>query len=462
LTIDSLSALQPLTLAALAACGRGVLHGKDRPVSAIGIDSRTLPPGALFVALKGERDGHEFAAAAVTRGAAALLVERRLPIDIPQVVVHDTLAALTECARARRRAFAGPVIGVTGSNGKTTTKEMLGAIVHQRGPALVTGGNLNNHIGVPLTLLSLDASHRTAVIEMGANHRGEIAHLTSIAQPGIGLVTNAGAAHLEGFGSLDGVAAGKGELFAGLPDDGVAVINADDAYADTWRRLAAARRVVTFGVERADFSARGIMPSMDASRPSVEFELVTPAGTAPVRLQLTGTHNLRNALGAAAAAHAAGATLGDIAAGLGAVMPVKGRLDTRPALNGAVLIDDTYNANPGSLKAGLDAFRDFGRTRWLILGDMMELGPASDALHAEIGRYAREAGVERLLAVGPRSKHAAEAFGSGGSWFENIDDVIEAARCGLQPGVVVLVKGSRASRLERVTAALAQNPVRPE
>jgi UDP-N-acetylmuramoyl-tripeptide--D-alanyl-D-alanine ligase len=174
-------------------------------------------------------------------------------------------------------------------------------------------------------------------------------------------------------------------------------------------------------------------------------------------LQLTGTHNLRNALGAAAAAHAAGATLGDIATGLGAVMPVKGRLDTRPALNGAVLIDDTYNANPGSLKAGLDAFRDFGRTRWLILGDMMELGPASDALHAEIGRYAREAGVERLLAVGPRSKHAAEAFGSGGSWFENIDDVIEAARCGLQPGVVVLVKGSRASRLERVTAALAQN-----
>jgi UDP-N-acetylmuramoyl-tripeptide--D-alanyl-D-alanine ligase len=456
-SIDSLSALQPLTLAALAACGRGVLHGQDRPVSTIAFDSRTLPPGALFVALKGERDGHEFAAAAAGRGAAALLVERLLPIDLPQVVVHDTLAALEECARARRRAFTGPVIGVTGSNGKTTTKEMLGAILHRLGPALVTRGNLNNHIGVPLTLLSLDASHRSVVIEMGANHPGEIAHLTSISLPGIGLVTNAGAAHLEGFGSLDGVAAGKGELFDGLPDDGIAVINADDVYADSWRRLAGSRRVITFGVERGDFSARGIRPSMDASRPGVEFELVTPAGTASIRLQLTGTHNLRNALGAAAAAHAAGASFGDITAGLATVMPVKGRLDTRPALNGAVLVDDAYNANPGSLKAGIEALRAFARTPWLILGDMMELGPASDALHAEIGRYAREAGVERLLAVGTRSKHAADAFGSGGSWFEDIDDLIETARRGLHAGVVVLVKGSRASRLERVTAALAQD-----
>jgi UDP-N-acetylmuramoyl-tripeptide--D-alanyl-D-alanine ligase len=445
-----------LTFAGLARCGGGRLAGADRVVDAISIDSRTLTAGALFVALKGAiADGHDFAAAAAARGASGLLVERELPIDLPQIIVPDTLGALTSCARARRRSFAGPVVGITGSNGKTTTKEMIGAIFGGLGPALVTRGNLNNHIGVPLTLLSLTAAHRHAVVEMGASHRGEIAHLTSIAEPGIGLVTNAGAAHLEGFGSLDGVAEGKGELFAGLPADGIAVLNADDRYAPRWRSLAADRRVVTFGLEHADYSARDVRSSLDAGTPRLDFELVAPGGVAPVRLALAGMHNLRNALGAAAAAQAAGASLADVAAGLGAMKAVKGRLEFKPAVNGAVLVDDSYNANPGSLKAGLDAFRSFAGARWLVLGDMMELGAAADELHREIGAYARESGVERLLAVGPRAKRAADAFGPGAAWFENVEDLIAEARRSLRADVAVLVKGSRANRLERVTQALA-------
>jgi UDP-N-acetylmuramoyl-tripeptide--D-alanyl-D-alanine ligase len=451
-----ISALAPLTLADLARCADGRLVGADRIVDSISIDSRRLTAGALFVALKGEQaDGHDFAAAAAAAGAAALLVERELPLALPQVIVPDALGALTACARARRRAFAGPVVGVTGSNGKTTTKEMIGAILAVRGRCLITKGNLNNHIGVPLTLLGLTAEHRYAVIEMGANHRGEIAHLASIAEPGIGIVTNAGAAHLEGFGSLDGVAEGKGELFAALPKDGVAVVNADDRYAPRWHALAAGRRITTFALEEGDFSARHIESSLKDGAPRLNFELVSPGGTVRVELALAGMHNLRNALGAAAAAQAAGASLDDVAAGLGAVRPVKGRLEFRPAVNGAVLVDDSYNANPGSLKAGLDAFQAFAGARWLVLGDMMELGSAADELHREIGAYARQSGVERLLAVGPRAKGAADEFGPGGAWFESVDDLISEARRSLRADVAVLVKGSRANRLERVAQALA-------
>lgn len=450
--------LTTLSLAGLARCGEGRLVGEDRVFDCISTDSRTLPAGALFVALRGERfDGHEFAGAAAARGAGGLLVERPLPIALPQVVVLDTLRALTACARAHRRRFPNPVVAVTGSNGKTTTKEMIGAILSRKGPCLITKGNLNNHIGVPLTLLDLRQEHRHAVIEMGANHGGEIAHLASIAEPDIGLVTNAGAAHLEGFESLDGVAAGKGELFAGLPFDGVAVINADDRYAPLWRSAAAGRRQLTFGVEQpADFTAHHIATTIESNGPRQQFDLVSPVGTGRVRLDLAGLHNLRNALGAAAAAHAAGADLSDIAAGLAAVRPVKGRLEFRRAINGALLVDDSYNANPASVRAGLDTFRAVTGARWLVLGDMMELGAAADQLHAEIGRYAKEAGIERLLAFGSKSRFAADAFGPGGAWFEDIDDLIAEARRSLVPDVVVLVKGSRAGRLERVTAALAR------
>jgi len=453
--IDS---LRPFTLGRFAHCGEGRLVGEDRAFDSISTDSRSLPAGALFAALRGERfDGHEFARAAAERGAAGLLVERTLPIDLPQVVVPDTLRALTSCARAHRLLFRGRVIAVTGSNGKTTTKEMLGAILSRIGPCLVTKGNLNNHIGVPLTLFGLRAEHRHAVIEMGANHRGEIAHLVSVAAPDVGLVTNAGAAHLEGFGSLEGVAASKGELFSGLPASGVAIVNADDRFAPLWRSMAAGKRLVTFGVEQpADFTARGIRTAFDSSGPIQEFDLVSPVGTQGVRLGLAGLHNLRNALGAAAAAHAAGIPLDDLVRGLAEVRPVKGRLETKPAVNGALLVDDSYNANPGSLQAGLDAFRAFDGTRWLVLGDMLELGPQSPELHAEVGRYAKASGVVRLMAHGPHSRFAAEAFGPGGTWFEHLDDLIAEARRSLTAGIAVLIKGSRGSRLERVTAALVR------
>jgi len=452
--------VMPLTLAGLARCGAGRLVGEDRSVAAISIDSRSLPAGALFAALRGDRfDGHDFAQAAVDRGACGLLVERELPIHAPQIVVSNTLDALTACARAQRQRFSGPVLGITGSNGKTTTKEMVGAILGGIGACLITRGNLNNHIGVPLTLLALRPEHRYAVIEMGANHRGEIAHLASIAQPTVALVTNAGPAHLEGFGSVEGVAAGKGELFAGLAENGVAVVNADDPFAPAWREQAGSRRVITFGLDHpADFAARNIRSSIGERGPETAFDLVSPLGSAFINLRLGGLHNLRNALGAAAATSAAGARLAEIARGLASVVPVKGRFELKPGINGAFLVDDTYNANPGSLRAGLDSFSAFTKTRWLVLGDMMELGPTADELHADVGRHARAAGISRLLAFGRMAKLAAEAFGEGGRTFDNIDDLIAEARRSLTADVIVLVKGSRVNRLERVTAALAAPP----
>ncbi len=441
----------------VAKCAAGELVGDDCAFDSVSTDSRTLRPGALFVALSGENfDGHDFVAAAIERGAVAALVGRTLPISVPQIVVADPLAALTAFAREWRRQFAIPMIGVTCSNGKTTTKELIGSILSRVGPTLVTRGNLNNHIGVPLTLLGLSAEHRFAIIEMGANHQGEIAHLMGVAEPTIGIVTNAGAAHLEGFGSLQGVAVGKGEMFRALPSDGVAVINADDAFASMWRDNRSAEKMLTFGFEQqASFMAHKVNAKSDTAGFHIEFELITPEGARDATLALAGLHNLRNALGAAAAAYAAGASVDDIVAGLAAMKPVSGRLELKPAINGAFLVDDSYNANPSSLKAGLDALRDFGGARWLVLGEMKELGDSADALHAEVGRYARDAGIQRLLAVGERSRYAVEAFGPGAQWFADLDALIADARDSLREGVAVLIKGSRANKLERVAAALA-------
>ena len=448
------------SLSEMARLAQGQLVGADGEFRSVSTDTRSLQSGALFVALSGPNfDGHDFVAAAAERGAAAALVQRPLTVALPQIVVDDPLQALSAFARQWRRQFRIPVIGVTGSNGKTTTKEIIGAILSQLGPCLITRGNLNNHIGVPLMLMELRATHRFAVIEMGANHEGEIAHLASIAEPGIGIVTNAGAAHLEGFGSLQGVANGKGEMFRALPADGVAVINADDAFANQWLENRASEKTLTFGFEqRADFMAHKVQASSDAQGFKIDFDLVTPMGTQAATLQLAGLHNLRNALGAAAVANAAGASLQEIVSGLAAMRPVGGRLELKPALNGAFLVDDSYNANPSSLKAGLDALQSFGGARWLVLGDMMELGDSSDELHAEVGRYARQAGIQRLLAIGPRSHFAVEAFGRGAQWFADIDALIGEARSTLAPGVAVLIKGSRANRLERVSAALATTP----
>lgn len=444
-------------LSELVRCAPGQIVGNDCAFNSVSTDSRTLQQGALFVALSGPSfDGHDFVAAAAERGAAAAIVERPLAADIAQIVTPDPLAALSAFAHEWRRQFHIPVVGVTGSNGKTTTKELIGSMLSRQGKTLVTRGNLNNHIGVPLTLLELTAEHRYAVIEMGANHIGEIAQLASLVAPTVGIVTNAGAAHLEGFGSLAGVAQGKGELFRALPPEGVAVVNADDAFAAQWRDLSTAERVLTFGFEQpADFMAHRVRAQSSTGGFHTEFELVTPYGSRPATLALGGLHNLRNALGAAAAACAVGVEVDEIVAGLAAMKSVAGRLELKPALNGAFLVDDSYNANPSSLKAGLDAFRTFGGVRWLVLGEMRELGASADELHAEVGRYARQSGIERLLAVGEGSRFAVEAFGRGGQWFATLDALIADASKSLTGGVAVLIKGSRANRLERVAAALA-------
>jgi UDP-N-acetylmuramoyl-tripeptide--D-alanyl-D-alanine ligase len=448
------------TLAYLAQVTGGQLQGQDTAFDDVSIDSRTVPAGALFVALRGPNfDGHAFAADAQKNGAAALLVEHALSVDLPQVIVADTVAALTRFAGEWRRRFSLPLVGVTGSNGKTTTKEILGTILAREGSCLVTRGNLNNHFGVPLVLLELESSHRSAVIEMGANHGGEIAHLATLAQPTVGLVTNAGAAHLEGFGSLDGVARGKGEMFSGLAGRGTAVINADDSYAPLWNELAGSSRVLTFGIDAAaDVVAREVRLEAGPSGFRSSFDLVMPAGVRPVTLQLGGLHNVRNALGAAAAASAAGASFDNIVAGLAQVRPVAGRLDLRPARHGAFLVDDSYNANPTSLRAGLETFRSLPGRRWLVLGEMREVGASADEQHAEVGRYARATGIERLFAIGERARIAADAFGSGAEWFATLDALITAVEAGLEPGVTLLIKGSRSNRLERVTAALGTEP----
>lgn len=442
------------TMLALARRLHGQAQGADAAFIRVGTDTRTLQAGDLFVALKGERfDGHDHVAQAAARGAAGALVSRAVAIDLPQVIVQDTLQGLQDYAASWRAGLDLPLIGVTGSNGKTTTKQLLSAVVAARGPVLATQGNLNNHIGVPLTLLGLRAEHCTAVIEMGANHPGEIARLSEIARPAIGVVTQAGDAHLEGFGSRDGVAKAKGELFASLGAEGVAVINNDDAYAPLWKTMAGRAAQITFSLtERADVSALNLQPASAGS--ATRFELRVPEGRAPVTLPLPGLHNVSNALAAAASAVALGMELQDIAAGLTRVQPVGGRLAATVTPQGARVLDDSYNANPTSLRAGVEVLASFGGRRVLVIGDMGELGVNAERQHFEAGVAARARGIDALYALGRLSRATAEGFGPGARHFEAIEDLVAALKPQLDAHTTLLVKGSRSSRMERVTAAL--------
>lgn len=444
-----------MQLSQLAARLQASLQGADAGFSRVVTDSRRLMPGDLFVALGGERyDGHDYLAQAQQAGAAGALVSRWVDVPLPQVRVADTLLGLQALAASWRQDFGLPVIGITGSNGKTTTKQLLASILAARGPVLATAGNFNNHIGLPLTLLQLRATHRTAVIEMGANHAGEIALLTRLAAPQIGVVTQAGDAHLEGFGSRDGVARAKGELFAGL-HQGVAVINADDAYAPLWMRLAGANARLSFGIESAaDVRASQIETDAQGSR----FRLETPHGHAPVCLPLPGRHNVLNGLAAAACATALGMEAGDIASGLELARNLAGRLSVQHTPEGARLIDDSYNANPDSLRAGMEWLASLPGERWLILGAMAELGPDSEALHRRAGEQARQLGLQRLYTLGAGARDAAAGFGSGAQAFEQLDKLLHAVRRDLGPGVTLLIKGSRSARMEHVVAALTGAP----
>ncbi|MGQ0384928.1 MAG: UDP-N-acetylmuramoyl-tripeptide--D-alanyl-D-alanine ligase [Gammaproteobacteria bacterium] len=443
-------------LSEVAAATAGRLAGADAGFAGISTDSRTIERGQLFFALCGPRfDGHSYVGAAGARGAAAAVVERPADASIPQIVVQDAQAALTALAREWRGRCPALVIGIGGSNGKTTTKELLAAILGSVGPTLATRGNLNNHIGVPLTLLRLEPSHRFAVIEMGANHPGEIAVLAAIAKPRIALVTNAGDEHLEGFGDLAGVARAEGEMYAALPADGTAVINADEPFHGLWRGMAGKARALSFGiVARADVRASAIQGRIEQGGFVTTFMLALPGGKERVRLHLAGRHNVLNAAGAAAAAHAAGADRAAIAAGLGRMRAVGGRLQLKPGPRGAWVIDDSYNANPSSMRAGIDVLCGLPGEHWLVLGEMAELGEATVASHAGIGDYARGAGITRLFAIGEASRHAVASFGARGVWYDDAARLAGEVADGLDAGVTVLVKGSRTNRLERVVERL--------
>jgi UDP-N-acetylmuramoyl-tripeptide--D-alanyl-D-alanine ligase len=434
----------------------GELIGEDRPYGCVCTDSRTLKPGALFVALRGPNfDGAAFVQAAAAQGAIGALVERATPGVLPQVRVPNTLQALQELARNWRADFTLPVIAVAGSNGKTTAKEMTAAILSRMGLCMATHGNLNNHIGVPVTLMRLEAAHRSAVIEMGANAIGDVAALMRIARPTVGLITNAGAEHLEGFGNLDGVAQGEGETVSCLEPDGTAIINADDAYAAYWRGISGARRIVTFGVRAAaDFTAKNIFQGIERGEFATRFTLLSPMGERAIMLKAGGAHNIGNALAAAAAASAAGASLENIGLGLADFRAVAGRLQLKAGTRGSWIIDDSYNANPSSVRAAMEVLRTLSGPSWLVLGDMAELGDASQDSHAHIGSYARDCGIKRLFAMGPLSSRAVETFGSGGEWFADADSLTRRLQAELTSGVTVLIKGSRINRLERVVQAL--------
>ncbi len=425
--------------------------GEDVMLQGVGTDTRNLQAGQLFVALHGPNfDGHDYLVEATAKGAAACMVEKPVA-NCPALIVEDTRLALGQLAKAWRRHFTLPLVAVTGSNGKTTVKEMLASIFAQQGNVLATRGNLNNDIGMPLTLLGMDSRHSSAVIEMGANHAGEIAYLTALAEPTVAIITNAAAAHLEGFGSLEGVANAKGEIFQGLKEDGTAIINADDAFSPLWQELAKDKNILSFGLTHpADITAQ-----WQAGDRGSQLHVITPAGKIKLQLALLGEHNVMNALGAIAAAQAAGIKLKTIKAGLEAMQPVAGRLQLKSGMQGSRIIDDTYNANPASLSAAIEVLAGFAGKHILVLGDMGELGEDAAALHAEAGRFARAHGVDRLYSVGPMAALAADAFGENAQQFDSHEAVSAALEQELAADVTLLVKGSRLSRMERVVQMLA-------
>ncbi|MEO6968859.1 MAG: UDP-N-acetylmuramoyl-tripeptide--D-alanyl-D-alanine ligase [Rhodanobacteraceae bacterium] len=441
-----------LRLSEVALWTRGALHGADALLRGVSIDSRAIEPGQLFVALRGEHhDGHDHLAQAAERGAAGALVSRKVESDLPQVRVADTLIALGDLASAVRAQRKVRVAGITGSNGKTTVKALTASILSLHGRTHGNAGNFNNEIGLPLSLLAMPADSEYAVIEMGAGKPGDIAYLAAIARPEVGLVNNIAPAHLERLRTLEGVAETKGALYQALPADGVAIVNADDAFADFFAGLAGARRVLRFGfADNADVRVKTIELQAQASA----FELVTPHGSQHVRLPLPGRHNVANALAAASIALAFDVPLATIDEGLETASAVGGRLLRRQARGGWNVIDDSYNANPGSAAAAIATLVLQPGERWLVLGDMRELGEDAPALHAAIGREARAAGVEKLFVVGELSAHAARAFGEDAAHFADQPALIDALRVRLRAGVTVLVKGSRSSRMEHVATAL--------
>lgn len=446
---------EPMTFSDLTAPLDARAVNGDCRFDGVSTDSRAIQPGQLFVALTGPRfDGHEYLEQVAAKGAVGALVEREVPdVALPQLVVLDTRKALAQLGAMNRNAFVDrPVAAITGSSGKTTAKEMLASILRTRGPVLATRGNLNNELGVPLTLLELAPEYTSAVIELGASRVGEIAFTVSLAKPHVAVLTNAGTAHVGEFGGPDRIVEAKGEIIEGLDANGVAVLNRDDKAFDIWRARAGSRKVLSFALRdtSADLHASDI--SRDV-RGCASFTLHSPLGSAPVQLNLLGTHNVANALAAAAAAYALGVSLDGIAAGLNNVQPVKGRAVAQITASGLRVIDDTYNANPGSVNAAVDILTSFPGRKVLVLGDIGELGDWAEQGHRDVGAYARDK-VDALYAVGPLMTHAVEAFGEHAHHFATQAELITALASEQEQNTTLLIKGSRSAAMENIVAAL--------
>lgn len=442
-----------LRLSEVALMAKGELQGDDVFVSGVATDTRNLKFGDVFVALQGEKyDGHKFIDESIEQIVRGVLVHKSVDTKLPMVKVEDTLAGMTHWAHAWKKKVNPCLVAVTGSNGKTTVKQMMSEILRQAGKVCATQGNLNNHIGVPLTLLSLRMNDQFAVIEMGANHHGEIHKLSVLAEPRVAVITNAGPAHLEGFGSVAGVAQAKGEIIDGVLQAGAVVLNADDDYLDVWLRKAEHLSVLTFGFNE-NAQIRGTMLSESS------LLISTPAYEVKVSLPVLGKHNMYNALAATAAAYALGVEKNNVLVGLQNTSQVSGRLQIRQGILGATIIDDTYNANPASLQAAIEVLCAQHGEPWLVLGDMGELGSEAESIHAHMGEIARAAGVKRLFGLGELAAFAVSAFGERGLHFQQHDELSKELLSQLNADCCVLVKGSRAMHMEDVVKLVAQSTV---
>lgn len=436
---------------------QGQLIGDDVEFHQVNTDSRHLKPGDLYIARIGEKlDGHDFIEEAIRHQASAALVERAIDCSLPQIVVKDSTQALGQLAAYHRGQFAIPVIGVTGSCGKTTVKNLIATILRQSGEVLANESSFNNNVGMPLTLMQLHKEHQFAVVEMGTNHFGEIAALTAIAKPTVATITNAGPAHLEGLGDVTGVSRAKGEIFQGLDIDGIAVINADDKYASYWESLNKDRKILRFSVHNtaAEIHAQDISMGRDGK---AKFTLITPTGQTSIKLNLLGEHNINNALTAAACTYAIGIPLAAIRAGLANALPEKKRLNEHHTAQGAYIIDDSYNANPLSVKAAINLLAAHPGRKVLVLGDMRELGPEAQSLHQELGHYAQQQGINELYLFGELTRATASAFGENAHHFTEQQPLTEALKAELNKGTMILVKGSRSMRMEKVVEGLMES-----
>ena len=438
-----------ITLAEFSEMAGGELLGSDRNIDSISIDTRTIKEGQLFVALQGENfDGHDFITQCEDIAAGAML-SKKMDVNCSQVIVDNTFSGLNSAALCWRKTLNLPIVALTGSNGKTTVKEMITSILSVSANVSATVGNLNNHIGVPLTLLSIRKKHDYAVIELGANHPGEITMLSKLASPDVASITNAASAHLEGFGDIQGVAKAKAEIFKFLNPNGVAVINSDDKFANYWSDIVSDINQISFGMEKnADVSA--------VELPQSRIKIVHKNKSITLSLPLRGKHNIYNALAASAVCLALGISLENIKPGLESIKTTEGRLNFKKGIQGSCVIDDTYNANPDSLKAGIDVLKSCSGRHWLVLGDMAELGDKTKDMHYVLGEHLKKEGIEKVFAIGDASAETIRAFGEGGQHFEDPDSLFDEILLHIDPTVNVLVKGSRFMHLENIVQLLVE------